>query len=385
MYVSRLDRPWRETRFVFQGFHVTDPDQIEEIKQQTEYVYILVPDQWVKASRDILGGGPEATGELPPDKPTIPIEQELPIAEDGYQDIAEMIREVKKAMKSNESLDLPRVQQTIGRMVRSIERNPDAYTWLARTKNYGSRTYKQALRASVWAAALARQLDLNEQAMNDVALGTLLRDAGFARIPGEILNKPTPLTNEEWEIVKTHVHHGKDILSRTPGVPNAIFQLIDGHHERLDGSGYPRGLRGNAIPLPAQIAGIVDFFAAVTQPRPFIKHLSPSHALQLLYKQRDRYFSEKLVNCFIRALGTYPTGSLVELNTGEVGIISSQNPGRRLRPRIILLLDVNREPYGSYPIVNLLEKSPNQEDQQGYIGRCLPEGEYNLDVEKLIL
>jgi HD-GYP domain-containing protein (c-di-GMP phosphodiesterase class II) len=224
---------------------------------------------------------------------------------------------------------------------------------------------------------------MDEQAMIDIALGALLMDVGFSRIPETILEKTSPLTGEEWETVKTHVQLGRDMLAATPGMPKATMSVVGTHHERLDGSGYPRGLVGSAIPLPGQIAGIVDFFAATTRTRTFMKPMSPSAALQLLYKQRGNYFSEKMVDGFIQTLGTYPTGFLVELNTGEVGVVSSQNRGWRLRPRVILILDADKKPYGSLPIVNLVENLTDDQDNPMYIVSSLADGTYGIDVEQL--
>jgi HD-GYP domain-containing protein (c-di-GMP phosphodiesterase class II) len=280
---------------------------------------------------------------------------------------------------------MPRIKETIGYMIHSIERNPDAYIWLTRIKRYSSYAYNHSLSASVWATALGRQLELDEQSLNDVAVGTLLMDVGMTRIPKEILQKTSHLTHEEWEIVKTHVRSSVQMLKDTPGISPDVIQLIATHHERLDGSGYPRGLRGTAIPLLGQMAGIVDFYTAITLPRPFMKAISPSGALQLLYKQRDRYFSEKLINGFIQTLSTYPTGTLVELNTGEVGIVSSQNPGFLLRPKIILLLDSSKRSYNSYPILNLLDELTDQRGQPLYIVRSVAGGDYDIDISQITL
>jgi HD-GYP domain-containing protein (c-di-GMP phosphodiesterase class II) len=278
---------------------------------------------------------------------------------------------------------MPRIKRTIGYMVESIKRNPDAYIWLTRIKRYSSYAYNHSLSASVWATAFGRQMELDDESLNDVAVGCLLMDVGLTRVPGEILQKSSRLTHDEWETIKTHVGAGMEMLEGTPGISRAIMDLIATHHERLDGSGYPHGLSGAAIPLFGQMAGIVDFYTAVTNPRPFMKAVSPSAALQLLYKQRGKYFSENLVNAFIQTLSTYPTGSLVELNSGEVGIVTSQNPGWLLRPKIILLLDADKQSYGSYPVVNLLEELTDHRGQPLYIVRSLAEGEYDIDVDSI--
>ncbi len=387
MYVSRLDRPWRETPFLFQGFHIADESEVEEIKQQARYVYVLVPDEEIEvataphAARSDIDVG--RYDDKHAHRASTHVDRELPIARKSHQEIAGLVEEIESALDSNDELDMPRIRRTIGYMVESIQRNPDAYIWLTRIKRYSSYAYNHSLSASVWATAFARQMELDDQALNDIAVGTLLMDVGLTQVPNEILQKTSRLTHDEWEIVKQHVSDGMDMLEGTPGISPEIMQLIATHHERLDGSGYPRGLQGKAIPLLGQMAGIVDFYTAITMPRPYMKAVSPSAALQLLYKQRNKYFSEKLVNGFIQTLSTYPTGSLVELNNGQVAIVSSQNPGWLLRPKLILLLDADKQAYGSYPVVNLLEELTDQRGQPLYIVRSLAEGEYDINVDNI--
>lgn len=387
MYVSRLDRPWRETPFLFQGFHIAEQEEIEEVRKQTEHVYILVPDEEIEigavAQPGAVEPGPDRLVEGSREPQSVGMEAELPAARQSHAQIAGLLEEIETALQGEEQLDVPRIQQTISYMVRSIERNPDAYIWLTRIKRYNTYTYNHSLSASVWATAFGRQMALEEQALHDVALGTLLMDVGLTRIPNEILQKSSRLSHEEWETVKTHVRHSMDMLSGTAGISRNIMHLIATHHERLDGSGYPRGLRGGNIPVLGQMAGIVDFYTAITLPRSFMKPVSPSAALQLLYKQRGKYFSDKLVNGFIHTLSTYPTGSLVALNTGEVGIVTAQNPGWLLRPKLILLLDPDKNPYGSYPVVNLLEELSDQHGQPLYIVRSVAEGEHDIRVDQI--
>lgn len=387
MYVSRLDRPWRETPFLFQGFHIANKSEIEEIREQTRYVYILLPDEEIEVSttrhQSPTDTGTDGYDEKHARRASIQIEQELPTARKSHREIAGLVEEIEDALQANDELDMPRIKRTISYMVQSIQRNPDAYIWLTRIKRYSSYTYNHSLNASVWATAFGRQLELDNETLNDIAVGTLLMDVGLTRVPSQILQKTSRLTHDEWEVVKTHVQDGLNMLEGTPGISPEIIQLIATHHERLDGSGYPHGLHGRAIPQLGQMAGIVDFYTAITMPRPYMKAVSPSAALQLLYKQRDKYFSEQLVNGFIQTLSTYPTGSLVELNSGTVGIVASQNPGWLLRPRIILLLDPDKQPYGSYPVVNLLEELTDDRGQPLYIVRSLAEGEYDINIDQI--
>jgi HD-GYP domain-containing protein (c-di-GMP phosphodiesterase class II) len=185
--------------------------------------------------------------------------------------------------------------------------------------------------------------------------------------------------------MKAHVEHGVRILSDQPDISSGVLDIVRTHHERLDGSGYPATLQGYQIPLLGQIAGIIDFYVSVTSPRPFAKAISPSNAIYMLYQQQGRYFSELIVRNFIQALSTYPTGSLVELSSGEVGVVISQNPGLRLRPNVVLILDPDKRPYESYPIINLADHNDDRTGIALNIRKTLADGEYDVRIEDLAL
>ena len=144
-------------------------------------------------------------------------------------------------------------------------------------------------------------------------------------------------------------------------------------------------LRGNGIPLLGQIAGIIDFYVSVTSPRPYARAVSPSNATYMLYQQQGRYFSDLLVRSLIQALSTYPTGSLIELSSGEVGVVVSQNPGLRLKPNVVLLLDPDKSPYGSYPLINLANYTQENASSAVNIKKALADGEYGILIEELAL
>src|SRR5690606_31934066 len=196
-----------------------------------------------------------------------------------------------------------------------------------------------------------------------------------------LLNKKERLSDSEWAIMKTHVEHGVRTLSEDSDVSPEVLDIVRTHHERLDGSGYPGALKGDAIPLLGQIAGLVDLYVSLTTPRPYANAVSASNAVYMLHQQSGQYFSEVLVKYFIQAISTYPTGSLVELSSGEVGIVISQNPGLRLRPNVVLLLDANKEAYGSFTVVNLIDYSRNGKPVN--ISKTLPEGAYGLSIEEM--
>jgi HD-GYP domain-containing protein (c-di-GMP phosphodiesterase class II) len=172
----------------------------------------------------------------------------------------------------------------------------------------------------------------------------LLQDVGKVRLPPELLNKKDPLSEAELNVCKSHVRHSVAILKETTGLPPDLPALAALHHERVDGSGYPKGMKGPEIGLFGGIAGLIDCFDALTGPRPYGQALPPSNALNMLYDWREIQFDGPLVEQFIQCIGIYPVGALVELYSGEVGIVIAQNPVMRLLPRVMVVLDSKGQP-----------------------------------------
>ncbi|MEX1032710.1 MAG: HD-GYP domain-containing protein [Cellvibrionaceae bacterium] len=386
MYVSRLDRPWNETPFLFQGFPVRDLSEIEELKKQCRHVYIMVPDEEIEISAVPAG----RRGSLPADlvgkkkyQTTTSAREEVQAVHQSHDELVSVLWDVESMLLEKNELKLNMVEKSVDVMIESIERNPDAYIWLNRIKKFDSFFYRDALNASVWAATLGRELGLEKEKLNALATGALVMDIGKTALPAEILNKTDKLTDDEWAIMKTHVEHGVRILSEAADVSPEVLDIVRTHHERLDGSGYPAVLKGDSIPLLGQIAGIVDFYVSVTTPRPYAQAVSSSNAVYMLYQQQGHYFSEALVKHFIQAISTYPTGSLVELSSGEVGVVISQNPGLRLRPNVLLLLGPDKKSYDSYPVVSLVDYSCGNSDKPVKIAKTLAEGTYDISIEEL--
>jgi HD-GYP domain-containing protein (c-di-GMP phosphodiesterase class II) len=387
MFVSSLDRPWSETPFLFQGFPVRANAEIEELKQLCRYVYIMVPDEEIEISGGTPYRKPEAAYSDLIGRTRYEItksaREELRMVRSSHDEISHLMMEIENTLREDRELDLQIITSSIEFMVDSIERNPDAYIWLTRIRKYDSVIYKDALSASVWATTLGRELGLERDNLNALAMGAMFMDIGKTALPAKLLNKTERLSDDEWALMKSHVEHGVRVLSENDETPADVLDIVRTHHERLDGSGYPAALRGHEIPFLGQIAGIVDFYVSVTSPRPYARAVSPSNATYMLYQQQGRYFSDVLVRNLIQALSTYPTGSLIELSSGEVGVVISQNPGLRLKPNVVLLLDPDKSPYGSYPIINLADHTPGNVGMQVNIKKALADGDYGIRIEEL--
>jgi len=200
-------------------------------------------------------------------------------------------------------------------------------------------------------------------------------------LPENLINKSSKYSTNDIEVIKYHVSRGIGLLKESSeNFERPLLEMIATHHERADGSGYQLGLTNDKIPLFGRIAGIVDSYDAMTSKRIYSeKTLTPHDAMNELYKLRGIKFQEELVEQFIQTVGLYPTGSLVELNTGEVGVIMEINDLQRLYPTVMLLLDSNKSPYDEFTTVNLSKVEGMK------VAKGLESGAYGVKMEELFL
>jgi len=181
------------------------------------------------------------------------------------------------------------------------------------------------------------------------------------------------------------VFYSVEILNTMQGIKPSVIAIAQNHHERFNGSGYVLGLQGNQIPLYARIAGIINTYDALTSKRPYSKQVSHDEAIRSLYKTKEIDFQKDILETFIQCLGTYPSGSLVELNSGEVGIVLQQNRISRLRPRVMLVLNAKKEFNNYFPIINLLTKPTDRNGVTIEISKLLEPGSYGIDPSEFYL
>lgn len=393
MYVARLDRPWIGTPFPIQGFHIKSLDEIRTLGSYCRYVYVDMVKSKIEAV-PAAGGKPARSGRknrqartyvnLRVDESSYPrtrsIRQEVSTAGSLQRDMAAAVDSVMKQIASGKPANIPATRKVANRMIDSILRNPDASIWIARVRDKDTYTYGHSVRSSVWAITFGRHLGLRKERLENLAMGVLLSEVGYTRLPTEILTRKERLTAEEHEIMKKHVEYSVEILKEIQGINEDILWTVRTHHERYNGSGFPKGLRGNQIPLLGKIAGIVDFYDAVIAPRYDEEALSPAGAMARLHDMRDEEFQAELVDEFIQAIGIYPAGSLIELSTGEVGIITEQNHDRRLRPKVMLILDREKQPMKKATEIDLLTYTQDSDGQPVDIQKGLPDGAYGIDL-----
>lgn len=414
MYVSKLDRPWLETPFLFQGFYVRDEDDIQAVRSHCKRVYIdrvqsavapavaVTPVEtvnrerpepkrskrrasWLQSLKDLLRRNPavdlQATGTFYRD--TSNLKDELVPATQLHQLSFVGVRDVFEDLRKNKNLDVESITAVVDPMIDSVLRNQDALACLTRMKHKDNYLYGHSLGSAVWALVLGRHLGLDRDSLQAVGLGAMLLDVGKVLLPTELLTKPGKLDQAERALVRRHVEAGIEIVKKNGAVDRRVLEMIANHHERHNGSGYPNGLSGNAIPVYGRIAGLADCYDAMITKRPYATALSSLDAMRQLRQRADVDFQAEMVDQFMQAIGAFPTGTLVELNTGEVGVVVSQNDLRRLRPSILLVLTADKELRKDFPILDLASQTKAADGQQSlWIAHGLGPGAYGIDPVK---
>jgi HD-GYP domain-containing protein (c-di-GMP phosphodiesterase class II) len=376
MYISNLDRPWVDTDFLFQGFLIKTQGDIDKLKEYCTYVFI-----------DVERGAPAEAylTENIESGISIKVEEELPKAKATYNRLTEEFNNIIDKLKSGGKLNIETIQQDLHLLVDGGLRNNDAYLLLTKLKTKDNYTYTHCLSSSIFGIIMGKQMGLRKEQLQELALGCMFFDIGKIKYPNELLVKTGPLTDEEISLIKNHVNDSIEILKNTHGIQQSVIDVALNHHERFNGTGYPAGKKGSEIPLFARIAGIVDTYDALTSLRIYHKQCSHEHAIKELYSLRDIDFQADLVEMFIQCLGIYPTGALVELNTGEVAVVLQQNMISRLKPRIMLILNRKKEFNNYFPIINLLTAGHGKNEKQLEIIKTLEPGAYGINPAEFYL
>jgi putative nucleotidyltransferase with HDIG domain len=391
VFVSRLDRPWLGTPFLLQGFRLSSWGQVEEVTRCCSHVYIdpdygddlpeaLDPAHHVEETsaairRAALSHPPAATY---PAK----FEEEIGPATDLHRHATQFITGLLEDVRVGGSVNFAGAREAVEEMTQSVLRNPDALLLINQLRETDEYTALHSVRVSVLVLAFGRYLGLQRPELEVLGLGGLLHDIGKMRVPAELLNKPGPLTEAEFEVMKTHVVEGVLLLNAVDDMAAGAVEVARNHHERYDGSGYPRGVRGEAIGPFGLIAGIVDVYDAVTSDRVYGQATTPYEALRYIYQQRGSHFDEELVLRFIQCIGIYPVGSCVQMNTGHIGLVISVHPNHRLKPMVLIVLDANGQRYAPPVLIDLLTQGVAAQSAPFEVRSVVSAAQHGIDVRK---
>ena len=313
----------------------------------------------------------------------IPVEEELAPAGKAYALTEKALDNLVQDILSDKNLDIEEVEVVIQEVVGSMVRNPNALMLVMRLRQQDNIRYGYGLQTAVFMIALGRHIGLPKDFLERLGITGLLLDIGNIKLPSELLQKKDRLTLEEFEIIKSHVRSGIEILKEVPNLHTDILEGVAQHHERENGSGYPAGISKGNISLFGRMAAIVHSFTALTNTRLHTKPVSAYEALVNINSMSGEFYLDSMVEQLTQTIGIFPVGSLVELSSGEVAVIISQSKVRRLKPSVLIISSPDKSP-APHPVALDLLCQP-ETTAAVHILRGLPTGAFDLDVREYYL
>ncbi|MGR8933712.1 MAG: HD-GYP domain-containing protein [Gammaproteobacteria bacterium] len=396
MYVTKLDKSWLETPFRFQGFRIESEKQLQQVRDICAFVYI---DE-EKSDSNAIAKLHNSSAAAPPSPITLintlgtkasittkkPFEEEFPVACEIYQRSSVKLQQIMDNLRYGRNVDPPKIAFVVHSVMESVARNHDALLLLSNLKLKNEDTVRHAIHVCILSLVFGRYLNLGKELLSDLGFAALLHDAGEIRIPKEILEKRNRgVTPEERKILEKHTQLGAEILRENHGIPAAAIDVALSHHERIDGKGYPRGLKGQELSFFAKLVAIVEVYESVTNNPGAPIQVSSSDALRSIYSMRDTFFDGDLVENFIKCLGIYPVGSVVELNTGEIGIVISLKPEKHLLPTLMIVRNKDKRPCYPPYVMNLDSFRTEEGKPQHFVTEVLEPNAYGIDLSDVIV
>jgi len=284
---------------------------------------------------------PEIPNELPEE---VSFEAELKVATKLHSRGKHLQKTMLESVSKNLPLDITIPEAFTNNLVSSIDRNPNALMCMTKIREKDTYLLEHSLNVAILLANFGTHIGLDVEQIQELALSGFLHDIGKIKIDDEILHKPGPLNDQEMTIMRDHVYYGTKVLVEM-GIPNSIVRTIGEHHERLDGYGYPEGLRGEEITRFGRMIAIVDTYDAITADRCYKVGMSSKKALQILLKDAPEKYDEELVTQFVQCIGIFPAGSLVKLNNEKIAMVLKQNPVHATKPLVKVFYSIRGNHY----------------------------------------
>lgn len=357
MFICGTDRKWIDIPFFRSKFMITSGEQIKTLQAYCRIVAIDT-DKGIDVAMQ------QAAQSMNAQRHEAPVRSDS--SEPGgksrdlrknYEQSRTILSEVLNDARLGRSVDNPKVRGVVQTLIADIVKDSQAMIGLIHAKDKNDTLARKSVNVCILALAFGKHIGIPKEKMYVLGLGALLHDIGMVQVPDRILLKKQPLTPAERALMEKHTEYGLALLSKAPGIPVDALKIVYSHHERMDGKGYPQKLQAKNIGLLARMVAIASVYEALTRERYYSQTLSPVAALKYLYTSSKTIFDATLVEKFIQALGIYPMGCVVELNTGELGIVIKVNQDNRLRPTLRMVTNAQKQLLTEELVIDLAERA----------------------------
>lgn len=357
MYVSDFNAGWLNHPFAFNSLLISSEAEVAKVLAAgIRELYIDT-----ERGRDVGDGVPtaaeavretaqqvekiaETARPLAPE-PRSSLAEEMLKARSAFSEATRIVRGLMEDIRLGKQIEIATTKPTVEKITASVLRNNNAMMTMRRLKSIDDYTFLHSVSVCAMLVSFAKVAEMELDSIHELALGALLHDVGKMRVAQPVLNKPARLSDDEYKHMKSHVVLGADLLRQLPGLPALAMEPLELHHERFDGSGYPKGLKGMEISPVGRMSAIVDVYDAITSDRVYRKGMSPAVAVQKLFEWSKFHFDPQMVQLFLKSVGIYPVGSLVKLESGRLGVVVAQSESSLLTPTVRVMYDGKRQYY----------------------------------------
>ncbi|UCH46172.1 MAG: HD-GYP domain-containing protein [Nitrospiraceae bacterium] len=387
MHIHDLNCGWLYHPFVSNSMTVKDDQIIQKIgRQGIREVYIDTDKGWdvvdaptEEEVREEIREGLDRVAEEQVDYlPQVSLREELANASKIKKEAKQTVHDIMDDVRFGRQVSTERIEPVVDRMIDSIFRNQDALLSLSRIRTVDEYTYTHSMTVGILMITFGKHLGFDLSLLREVGVGGILHDVGKMKVPMKILTSAGVLSGEDLKTVKGHVIHSRTLLEETKGMTEISILLASQHHERVDGSGYPDGLKGDEIEVYSQAAAIIDVYDAMTSDRCYQRRMPPTDVLGKLYEWSKYHFNTELVQHFVKCVGIYPIGSLVLLDNGFLAVVVNHGQKSMLQPVVRIIYNTHKDSHIIPYDVDLAR--PSKDGEQRIVSAASPDF-WNINPE----